>query len=222
MYQFSLKAIATYFDPLPYAIAMTLWLSLQTIVLSTIVGVIGALCRRSESLLLRFLGTAYVEVLRNIPLLVVIYLVFFGLAQIGIRIDNFNSALVALTLNAGAYMTEIFRGGLIAIPRGQYLAALSQGMTRLQLYRYVVMPQVFRIIYAPLGNLFIGIIIGSSLSAVIGVEELANWMFYVGNESFRYMESFLVAGLVYVAIAQSVNVGRILTGRALMRGPAAH
>lgn len=219
MYQFSLRAIATYFDPLPFAITMTLWLSLQTIVLSTMVGIIGALCRRSESLLLRFLGTAYVEVLRNIPLLVVIYLVFYGLAQVGILIDNFNSALIALTLNAGAYMTEIFRGGLIAIPRGQYLAGLAQGMTQFQLYRYVVLPQVVRIVYAPLGNLFIGIIIGSSLSAVIGVEEIANWMFYVGNESFRYMESFLVAGFVYVALAQVVNVGRIAAGRALMRAP---
>ena len=219
MYQFSLQAISGYFEPLPYAVLVTLWLSLETMVLSTVIGIAGALCRRSESLLLRFLGAAYVEVLRNIPLLVVIYLVFFGLAQIGIRVDNFHSALIALTLNAGAYMTEIFRGGLIAIPRGQYLAALSQGMTWIQLYRYVVLPQVVRIIYAPLGNLIIGIIIGSSLAKVIGVEELASWMFDTGDVSFRYMESFLIAGFVYVGLAQSINIGRILTGRVLMRAP---
>jgi polar amino acid transport system permease protein len=171
---------------------------------------------------MRFLGTAYVEVLRNVPLLVVVYLVFFGLAQIGIRVDNYHSALIALTLNAGAYMTEIFRGGLIAIPRGQYLAALSQGLTRFQLYRYVVLPQAVRIIYAPLGNLFIGVIIGSSLAKVIGVDEVAGWMYSAGDASLRYMESFLVAGFIYVALAQSVNIGRILTGRALMRAPAPH
>ncbi len=219
MNPFSLQAISSYFGPLPYAIAMTLWLSLLTIVLSTIIGIIGALGRRSESLLLRLLSAAYVEVLRNVPLLVVIYLVFFGLAEVGIRVDNFNSALIALTLNAGAYMTEIFRGGLVAIPRSQYLAALSQGMTRIQLYRYVVLPQVMRIIYAPLGNLFIGIIIGSSLAKVIGVQELASWMFDTGDVSFRYMESFLVAGFVYVGLAQCINIARVLTGRALMRAP---
>ena len=217
MYQFSLRAISSYFGLLPGAIVVTLWLSLLTIVLSTVVGIIGVLCRVSRLWALRFIGTAYVEVLRNIPLLVVIYLVFFGLAQMGLLVDGFNSALIALTLNAGAYMTEIFRGGIVAVPRGQYEAARSQGMTAVQLYRYIVFPQVFRIIYAPLGNLFIGIVIGSSLASVIGVEELATWMHLVGDQSFRYLEVFLVAALVYVGLAQAINVGRIATGWVLLR-----
>jgi len=217
MYQFSLRAISSYFGLLPGAIVVTLWLSLLTIVLSTVAGIIGVLCRVSRLWVLRFVGTAYVEVLRNIPLLVVIYLVFFGLAQLGLLVDGFNSALIALTLNAGAYMTEIFRGGLVAVPRGQYEAARSQGMTAVQLYRYIVFPQVFRIIYAPLGNLFIGIVIGSSLSSVIGVEDLATWMHLVGDQSFRYLEVFLVAALVYVGLAQGINVGRIATGRVFLR-----
>ena len=217
MYQFSLRAISSYFGLLPGAIVVTLWLSLLTIVLSTVAGIIGVLCRVSRLWALRFVGTVYVEVLRNIPLLVVIYLVFFGLAQLGLLVDGFNSALIALTLNAGAYMTEIFRGGLVAVPRGQYDAARSQGMTAAQLYRHIVFPQVFRIIYAPLGNLFIGIVIGSSLASVIGVEELATWMHLVGDQSFRYLEVFLVAALVYVGLAQAINVGRIATGRVLLR-----
>jgi polar amino acid transport system permease protein len=216
MYEFNLSGLLPYAAPLPRAIVTTLWLSVLTIVASTAVGIVGALCRTSRSLALQAAGAVYVEILRNIPLLVVIYLVFFGLAQVGIRVDGFNSALVALTLNAGAYMTEIFRGGLTAIPRGQYEAARSQGMTGIQVYRYIVFPQVFRIIYAPLGNLFIGIVIGSSLASVIGVEELTNWMHYVGNETFRFLESFFVVGLVYVALAQSINLGRIAIGRILL------
>lgn len=219
MYHFSLGAIGPFFGQLPVAIAMTLWLSLLTMALSSVVGVIGALGRRSRNPLLRFLSAAYVEVLRNIPLLVVIYLVFFGLAQISLRIDNFDSMLIALTLNAGAYMTEILRAGLVAIPRGQYMAGLSQGLSDFRLYRYIILPQVVRVIYAPLGNPLIAIIIGSSLSAVIGVEDLANWMFQVGNSSFRYMESFLVAGLICVALAQMVNLGRVMLGRVFMRSP---
>ena len=217
MYEISFRAISSYFAPLPQALLMTLWLSLLTILFSTLVGLAGALCRTSGVRGLRVLGAAYVEVLRNIPLLVVIYLVFFGLAQVGLLVDGFDSALIALTLNAGAYMTEIFRGGLVAIPRGQYEAARSQGMTGVQLYRYVVFPQVFRIIYAPLGNLFIGVIIGSSLASVIGVEEVSTWMHMVGDQSFRYIETFLVSALVYLVLAQAVNVGRISAGRLLLR-----
>jgi polar amino acid transport system permease protein len=216
MYAFNLAGLLPYIDPLPHAIVLTLWLSTLSILLSIAVGLAGALCRTSTSLILRWTGAAYVEVLRNIPLLVVIYLIYFGLAQVGIRVTNFNSALIALTLNAGAYMTEIFRGGLVAIPRGQYEAARSQGMTAWQLYRYVIFPQVFRIIYAPLGNLMIGIVIGSSLASVIGVEEVTTWMRRAGDETFRYMESFLAVGVVYVALAQAINIGRIVTGRWLL------
>lgn len=219
MYKFNLQVILSYLDLLPFAVGMTLLISVQTIVLSLILGMVGALCRLSDNLLLRFLAAAYVELFRNIPVLVLIYIVFFGMAQIGLRVSNYYSGLIALTLNATAYMTEIFRGGLIVIPRGQYLAGQSQGMTQLQLFRHVILPQVVRIVYTPIGNQFIAIIIGSSLSAVIGVEEVANWMFSVGNDTFRYMESFLVAGLVYVAMAQTINFCRIILGRLLMRAP---
>ena len=219
MYQFNLQIILGYLHLLPFAIGMTLLISVQTIVLSLVLGMIGALCRLSDSLLLRFLAAAYVEIFRNIPVLVLIYIVFFGMAQVGFRVSNYYSGLIALTLNATAYMTEIFRGGLIVIPRGQYLAGQSQGMTPLQLFRYVILPQVVRIVYTPVGNQFIAILIGSSLAAVIGVEEVANWMFSVGNDTFRYMESFLVAGLVYVAMAQTINFCRIILGHVLMRAP---
>lgn len=217
MYELSFRAISSYLWLLPEALLGTMRLSLLTICFSMIVGLVGALCRTSRLRPLRALGTAYVEVLRNIPLLVVIYLVFFGLAQVGLHLDGFQSALAALTMNAGAYMTEIFRGGLAAIPRGQYEAARSQGMTPGQLYRHVVFPQVFRIIYAPLGNLLIGIVLGSSLASVIGVEEVTNWMHLAGNESYRYLEIFFVAGLVYLVLAQAINVARIVTGRVLLK-----
>ncbi len=216
MYEFNLAGLLPYIDPLPAALVTTLWLSGLAIFFSIIVGILGALCRVSTGIFFRFVGAAYVEVLRNIPLLVVIYLIYFGLAQVGFRVSNFNSSLIALVLNAGAYMTEIFRGGLLAIPRGQYEAAHSQGMTGFQLYRYVVFPQVVRIIYAPLGNLIIGIVLGSSLASVIGVEDVTTWMRRAGDETFRYMESFFAVGVIYVLLAQTINLGRILTGRLLL------
>lgn len=219
MYQFNLSTIFGYLHLLPSAIGTTLLISIETIVLSIALGMVGALGRLSSQPVIRFLIAAYVEVFRNIPVLVLIYIVFFGMAQMGLRINNYYSVLIALTLNTSAYMTEIFRSGLIAVPRGQYLAAQSQGMTPLQLHRYVVIPQVVRIVYPPLGNQFVAVVICSSLAAVIGVEELGNWMFSVGNDTFRYMEAFLVAGLIYVFLAQIINACRLIIGRLLMRAP---
>src|SRR5579863_1055398 len=220
MYEFTLAAIASYFTQLPLALAGTLELSLLTIAIGLGIGIVGALCRTSRVAALRVAGRDYVEVLRNLPLLIVIYLVYFGLAELGWRISNFNSALIALSFNTGAYMTEVLRGGLAAIDHGQYLAARSQAMSTTQVYRYVIFPQMFRIIYAPLGNLFISVVLGSSLASVIGVEEVMNWVLDTGNDSFRYLEAFLVGGAVYLSLAQTINIGRLLIGRALLRHQA--
>jgi len=216
MYQFNLSATKSYMEQLPWAVLTTLGLSALAILLSVLVGLVGSLFRTSRWWALRFLGGAYVEVLRNIPLLIVIYLVYFGLAQIGLRISGFSSAVIALTLNAGAYMTEVIRGGLAAIGKGQFEAARSQAMTPVQVYRYVVFPQVFRIIYAPFGNLCIGVVLGSALASIVGVEDVTSWMHTVGSNSFRYLEAFLMAGSIYLVMAQGVNLLRIGTGKYLL------
>ena len=216
MYQFNLSATKSYMEQLPWAVLTTLELSALAIMLSVLVGVVGALFRTSRWRALRFVGGAYVEVLRNIPLLIVIYLVYFGLAQLGLRIGGFTSAVIALTLNAGAYMTEVIRGGLAAIGKGQFEAARSQAMTPVQVYRYVVFPQVFRIIYAPFGNLCIGVVLGSALASIVGVEDVTSWMHTVGSNSFRYLEAFLMAGSIYLVMAQGVNLLRIGTGKYLL------
>jgi polar amino acid transport system permease protein len=216
-YQLIFRTVFPYLDVLPDAILVTLSLSLLTIALSFAIGVAGALARRSRSRALRFAGAAYVEFMRNTPLLVLLYLIYFAIPQLGLRVSGFSSAVVALTLNSGAYMTEILRGGLLAIPRGQYDAAHSQGMTGLQTFHHIVFPQVLRVIYAPLGNQFIQIVLGSSLASVVAVNDITSWMQTTGSATFRYLETFVVAGLVYVAMCQLINVGRIATGRLLFR-----
>ena len=183
--------------------------------LSGVLGVPGALARRSCWRAVRFLMGAYVEVLRNVPLLVVLYIVFFSLPHLGLRLNGFMSALVALTLNSTAYMTEIFRAGLIAVPRGQHEAAASQGMTRFEAFRLVVFPQVLRVVYGPLGNQLIGIVLGSSLASVVTVAEITSWMGTAGSATFRYFEIFVVAGGVYLVICQAINLARVVVGRML-------
>lgn len=216
-YTFTLRTIYPYLGELRQAAALTLVLSLLAIVASIAMGAGIAVMRRSSSRLLRFFGAAYVEVMRNTPLLVILYLIYFAGPAIGIRLSSFNAAVIGLSLNSAGYMAEILRAGLIAVPQGQFEAARSQGMTAVQIFRHVVFPQVFRTIYAPLGNQVIAVILASSLASAVAVDEVASWMETVGSTSFRFFETFVVAALVYLVLCQAVNLGRIAIGRTLFR-----
>lgn len=214
-YVFTLRTIYPYLGALKQAAAVTLGLSVLAILLSLVIGAAIAVMRRSRSRVLRLLGAAYVEFMRNTPLLVILYVVYFAGPDIGLRFSSFGAALIALSLNSAGYMAEILRAGLIAVPAGQFEAAQSQGMTAPQVYRYIIFPQVFRTIYAPLGNQFIAVILASSLASVVAVNEVASWMETVGSTSFRFFETFLIAALVYLVLCQAVNLARLAVGRAL-------
>ena len=216
-YSFSFRSIYPYLADLPAAAELTLLLSSLAILLSMVLGAFGAVARTSNSRLLRGLGAAYVEFMRNTPLLVVLYVVYFIAPELGLRLSPFNSALIALTLNSGAYMTEIFRAGLFAVPKGQTEAAYSLGMPPVRTFRAVVFPQVLRIIYAPLGNHMIGVVLGSSLATAVGVNEVTSWMQNAGSSSYRFFETFVVAGIVYVVLCQIINLARLQVGAMLFR-----
>jgi polar amino acid transport system permease protein len=217
MYSFNLNVIQPYFSTLPAAMWTTLSLSTLTVLISGALGIAGALARRSSHLVLRLPARVYVEVMRNIPLLIVLYLVFFSLPSLGLRLGGYAAALIALTLNSTAFMTEIFRSGLIALPRGQFEAAASQGMTSLQALRHVILPQILRTIYAPLGNQLISVVVGSSLASVVSVNELTSWLGRTGSATFRYFEAFVVVAAAYLVLCQCVNIGRVVTGKLLFR-----
>ncbi len=216
-YTFTLRAIDEYLPALWHAAGMTLVLSLLSIVASIVLGAGVAVMRRSPARPLRFLGAAYVEVMRNTPLLVILYIIYFAGPSVGLRLSSFTAALIGLSLNSAGYMAEIIRAGLIAVAPGQFEAAQSQGMTGPQVFRHVVFPQVLRTIYAPLGNQVIAVILASSLASAIAVEEVASWMETTGSTSFRFFETFVVAAVVYVVLCQAVNLLRIAIGRALFR-----
>jgi His/Glu/Gln/Arg/opine family amino acid ABC transporter permease subunit len=211
------RPLLRYLGDLESAVLVTIAMSLSTMVISLAIGLVFAVMRQNQSRGIRFLATAYVEFFRNVPLLIVLYFVYFMLPALGLRLSPFQAGLVGMSLHYGAYMTEIVRAGLIAISFGQYEAGNSQGMTRLQILRHIVMPQVFRTIYPPLGNQLIAIILGSSLCSAIAVIDIASWMQTAGAASFRYFETFAIAALVYFVLCQIVNVLRIQLGRYLFR-----
>ena len=214
---FNIRPLLPYFESLGSAVLITIFMSLATMATSLALGLVFAVMRQSQSRLVRFFATAYVEFFRNVPLLIVLYFVYFMMPAIGMKLSPFQAGLVGMTLHYGAYMTEILRAGLSAISFGQYEAGNSQGLTRLQVLRYIVMPQVFRTIYPPLGNQLIQIILGSSLCSAIAVVDIASWMQTAGAASFRYFETFAIAAVVYFILCQVVNVMRIQLGRYLFR-----
>ena len=221
MYDFNIQSLYPFLDTLPAAIWKTVEISFLATILSAIMGILLALMRRSDRILLRGIGTTYVEIIRNMPLLVLLYLVFFGLPAFGIVLSGFMSGLIALTLNSAAFMTEIFRAGLIAVPKGQYEAARSQGMTRVRMYQSVILPQILRVSYAPLGNQIIGVIMGSSIMMIATVEEVTAWMNNTGAVTYRYFEAFVVVAVIYLVLCQGANAARSVVGRLVFKSVAA-
>ncbi len=198
----------------------TLHISVLTLLFSLVVGSIGALCRMSHLRWIRVPATWYVEVIRNTPLLVQLFFIYFGLSQINIDVSNYTAGLIGLVLNNGAYLTEIVRAGIQAIHKGQFEAGYSLGLSFPQLMRHVVFPQAFRVIYPPMCNQFIGIILWSSLVSTISVHDLALRGKELASTTFRSFEVYTVLTLIYVAMTLVISGLLKLIGRQLFRQPA--
>lgn len=159
----------------------------------------------SRNPLLKWSLWFYVEVLRNIPILVVLYVVFFALPQVGINTDAWIAAVVALAFNSTAYLIEIYRGGLNAIPQGRYEAAAALNVSALTLWTKILLPEALRASYRAIGNQLVACVLGSSLAFFIGAGELTGFSYQVGSSTFRYFETFLSITAAYIVIVQVIN-----------------
>ena len=151
------------------------------------------------------------------PVAVQIYFLFFVLPPLGIVLSPFQAVLLGMTLNAGAYLTEIQRAGFASVPRGELDAAETLGMSMLQSVRYVILPHVVRTLFAPLSNQYIIMVLGTSMAAVFGVEELTGRAFSVNAETFRSVEVFSIVAVLYVAITLIATLVLAVLGRVLFR-----
>src|SRR5271157_47277 len=189
----------------------TLYVSLVSITIATILALLGSIARLSSNSIAQGVSGFYVSLIRGTPLLIQIYVIYLGLPQIGEQLNQLGfpfigrlfildavpAGILALSLNYGAYMTEIFRAGLQSISYGQREAAIALGMTPLQVMRRVVLPQAIRIIIPDVGNQFIAMQKDSALVSIMGVWEIT----YIANRYARregkYMEMFIVAATAY-------------------------
>ncbi len=188
-------------DELLWGTLFTLRLSAISMVLSLAFAVAGALARTSGPRWLRFLVGAYVEFIRNTPFLVQIFVIFFGLPPLGLRLDANTGALLAMVLNGSAYSIEIVRAGIESVGHGQIEAARALGLRAGPIFRKVVLPQALATVFAPLGSQFILLMLNSSIVSVISADDLTSATQDVAGRTFRSFEAFIVATGIYLVLS---------------------
>ncbi len=176
---------------------LTLFVSAVSIVGAVILALLGALGRLSKNPIANGVSGFYISIIRGTPLLVQVYIWYLGLPRLDIILAAIPAGILALSVNYGAYMTEIFRAGIQAIGKGQHEAAQALGMSRSQTLKRIVLPQAFRIVIPPIGNEFIAMMKDSSLVSLMGVWELTFRAGKIGRQYFRNIETFLIAAAFY-------------------------
>jgi polar amino acid transport system permease protein len=179
----------------------TLYISACSIAFAFVLALAGAVAKLSSNGIAVGIATFYTTLVRGIPLLMQIYLIYLGLPQVGIVVDAVPAGIAALSLCYGAYMTEIFRGGIESIPRGQWEAARALGLEPGDTLFRVILPQAMRVIIPPTGNQFIAMLKDSSLVSVVGVWELMYLARTQGQSEFRHIEMMITASLIYWAFS---------------------
>lgn len=180
---------------------LTIQLSAAAMLLGLLVAVFGALGKTMGPKPVRWAVDAYVEVIRNTPFLVQIFLIFFGLPRAGIKMDSNQAALLAMVVNVGAYATEIVRAGIEGISRGQIEAGLALGLRPLQVFRYVVLFRALSIVYPALSSQFILLMLSSSVVSTISAQELTATANDLQSRTFRSFEIYIVVTGIYLALS---------------------
>ena len=199
-YQLDPSIIIKYLPLFLKGVFLTVEISFFAILLGLPIGILAAVARTSRFKILNFVGAVYVEVFRNTPLLIQIFIIFFGLPGLGIKLSPYISGLTALVLYVGAYNAEVIRAGLEAVPRGQIEAAKSLGLTGVQTFLYIILPQAFQISLPALGNNWVALVKNSSLVSVIGMVELTWVTFDLNALTFRSFELFGAATIFYLLL----------------------
>ena len=200
---------------------LTVLVSALSIALATVLAVFGALGRLSRSAVLNGIASLYVSLIRGTPLIVQIFFIFFALPQVGIVLPAIPTGIIALGVNYGAYMTEIFRAGIQAVPRGQSEAAQALGMPERLVFRRIVSPQAVRIVTPAVGNEFVAMIKDSALVSLIGVQELFWRAEVTGSRDIRSLQAFAVAAAFYWLVTILFSVVQHRLERRMARGDRA-
>lgn len=226
-YDFDWGAVFANRDLLLTALRNTLWIAVVSMVLAVAFGLVLALARTSTFKPFVFVASLYINIIRGIPLLVLIFYVYFGVSLwLGINFSNFQAGVISLTVFHTAFMAEIFRSGLQAVPTGQREAALSLGMNSPRAFLTIKLPQAIRVAIPTGGNDFVGMVKDTSLIGVIGIFELYRTGQKLVSDTFLPFEVWTGIAILYVAIVFAIDVmvrlgERLLRPGQRTRGPLA-
>jgi polar amino acid transport system permease protein len=200
--QFGILARIFYY--LIQVVQWTILISVVSYMIALVCGLVFGVSRISQNRFIRTVAGVYINVLRGVPLLVLIFFFYFGLGKLA-NLDRFTAGVLAVGVCYGAYMAEIFRSGIEAIDYGQHEAAMSLGMTRWQTMRFIILPQSFRIVVPPGANEFIACLKDSSLVSIIGLRELTQAGRQYSSQSFLDFQTWLMVGLIYLAMTLTLT-----------------
>jgi len=201
MYKLDFTVVVERFSELLIGAMATIALSSTGIIIALIIGVGGALLRNSKNVYLHFIVSSFVELIRNTPFLVQIFFLFFALPFIGVKMSPNMTAVIALGINGGAYAIEIIRGGIDSVSRGQREAALAIGLSRLDVFRYVILKPALRAIYPSLTSQFVLLLLTSSVCASIAAFELTSLAQKIESDTFRSFEVYFTITAIYLALS---------------------
>ncbi|MEQ8696280.1 MAG: amino acid ABC transporter permease [Bauldia litoralis] len=216
-YVFHFGPILDRWPLLLWGLSRTLELSLVSMVFGLAIGIIGAVAKSFGPRPIAALASAYVELIRNTPLLIQLYFIFFTLPFIGVRLSSDTAAIVALSIHLGAYATEIVRAGIESIPAGQIEAGKALGLSGRQIIRHIVIVPAIRAVYPALGGQFILQLLGSSIVSAIAAEELTAIANNLVMQTFRNFEIYIVVAVMYFVVVQAFIMLFRLGGRLLFR-----
>ncbi|WP_438420301.1 amino acid ABC transporter permease [Bacillus siamensis] len=170
-------------------------------------GVLIAVMRITTFKPLQWIGTAYVEFIRNIPLLLITFVFYFGLPNAGLRLDGFQAGTIALTIYTSAFIAEAIRAGIQTVSKGQMEAARSSGFTYSQAMRYVILPQAVKIVIPPLGNQFLNLVKNSSILGVVAGLDLMYQADLVSSSTLVVFDVYIFAALFYLILTIPLSIG---------------
>lgn len=209
-YKLQFAELLPYWDVLLQGLIFTIVLTLVSTVTGIAVGTTGASLRTFGPAWAGAIVTAYVELIRNTPFIVQLFFIFFGLPAAGVMLSETTAAFLAMTINLGAYSTEIIRAGIQAVPKGHLEAGVSLAMTKWEVLRHIILNQAFRKIYSALSSQIIIVMLGSAVVSQVSAQDLTYAANFVASRNFRNFEVYLFAALAYLLLA--------MLARSLLRG----
>ena len=169
--------------------------------IAIVLGLVFVLAQRTPSRILAFVAREFVELIRSTPLLLQVFFVFYVGPQFGVQLSPWTSGMVAIGLHYGAYLSEVYRGGIESVPKGQWEAATAINMSMAKTYYRIIIPQALPPAIAGVGNYLVGIFKDTPMLSVIGVAELMHTANAVGSQSYRYLEPYTMVGIIFLMIS---------------------